>query len=152
MDPTIQKPESFLKGKYVSDLYEKFEDQIHKIQEEEEKEAMIRKMRTQKAVEATTDKVQRNPVKRSRKEQPKKFIDVESDYEKTMNEQLEVISDEESPSKMGVSYLNNVAPLSIKKVETKKGITMGKKKALLENTLTFDEQKTMKSMIKDFNK
>lgn len=43
--PTIQKPASFMKGKLVSDLYDRFEEQIHKIQEEEEKEAKLRKQK-----------------------------------------------------------------------------------------------------------
>jgi hypothetical protein len=42
--------------------------------------------------------------------------------------------------------------LKVEKIKNKKGLTMGKKKALLENTLTFEEQKKMRQHIKEFNR
>ena len=99
MDPTIQKPDGLLKGKYISNLYDKFEEQIIKIREDEEREASTKRKITQKEAGASP---KNNTVTQQNKKK-KRFVDIESDYERTMNEQLEVISDEESPSKMGTS-------------------------------------------------
>ena len=134
MDPVIAKPDKLLKDSQITDLYKNFREEIQKIQDEENQQRRLKEDTQRKGSQpekgteqsATVGLVSggtrkgRDARRTSRKAGD---VDVDSDYEEVMQEQLDTISDH-SPSKQG--YSMNL-PVKIVKMEAKKPLAMPKK-------------------------
>ena len=85
------------------------------------------------ATQEAADQAGVTPMKGGR---GKKNIEIESEYENMMSEQLDTISDN-SPSKNGnQNTKKDKKDMKIKQVENKRGLTMGKKAIVLDTALT----------------
>lgn len=111
MEPVIAKPDKFLKDQQITDLYKSFREEIQKIQEEEnaarkmKEEAQKKAQQPDKGAEqgAATGLSQMPGGARKGKDAKKGArkagdLDIDSDYEEVMQEQIDTISDH-SPSK-----------------------------------------------------
>ena len=131
MAPVIAKPEKLFKEQEISELYELMKPQIQKVRDEEEKERKVREAKKKSLADQSS-----NP-KRNKK------IEIDSDYTEVLSEQFDNFEMLGSVSK------SNHVPMTIKRVEKKKPLAMGKKTVVLENTLSESEKQKLKALVKD---